>query len=59
MVVWAEIPQVNGTTDSAAFTANTENQLRELIRQNYNHPSIVFWGIGNEQRATTPRPTSC
>jgi beta-galactosidase len=49
-VVWAEIPLVNDTTASAAFTANAEQQLRELIRQNYNHPSIVFWGIGNEQR---------
>jgi beta-galactosidase len=50
-VVWAEIPLVNNTTNSAAFTANAEQQLRELVRQNYNHPSIVFWGIGNEQRA--------
>ncbi|ACU71570.1 Beta-galactosidase [Catenulispora acidiphila DSM 44928] len=49
VVVWAEIPLVNATTNSAAFTASTENQLRELIRQNYNHPSIAFWSIGNEQ----------
>jgi beta-galactosidase len=49
-VVWAEIPLVNDTTASSAFTANAEQQLRELIRQNYNHPSIVFWSIGNEQR---------
>jgi beta-galactosidase len=49
-VVWAEIPLVNAVTNSAAFTANAEQQLRELIRQNYNHPAIVFWGIGNEQR---------
>ncbi|MDF3140360.1 MULTISPECIES: glycoside hydrolase family 2 TIM barrel-domain containing protein [unclassified Streptomyces] len=48
LVVWAEIPLVNSVTDSTAFTASTQNQLRELIRQNYNHPSIVFWGIGNE-----------
>lgn len=49
VVVWAEVPLVNAVTDSAAFTASTENQLRELIRQNYNHPSIAFWSIGNEQ----------
>jgi beta-galactosidase len=49
-VVWAELPLVNDTVASAAFTANAEQQLRELIRQNYNHPSIVFWSIGNEQR---------
>ena len=51
LVVWAEIPLVNDTTSSAAFTANARQQLTELIRQNFNHPSIVFWGIGNEQRA--------
>ncbi|WP_328222503.1 MULTISPECIES: glycoside hydrolase family 2 protein [unclassified Streptomyces] len=48
LIVWAEIPLVNSVTDSPAFTASTQNQMRELIRQNYNHPSIVFWGIGNE-----------
>ncbi|QMU69987.1 glycoside hydrolase family 2 TIM barrel-domain containing protein [Streptacidiphilus sp. P02-A3a] len=58
VVVWAEVPLVNNTTDSAAFTASTENQLRELIRQNYNHPSIVFWSIGNEQsKDDTPTNT--
>jgi Glycosyl hydrolases family 2, sugar binding domain/Glycosyl hydrolases family 2, TIM barrel domain len=52
------IPLVNGTTDSAAFTASTENQLYELIRQNYNHPSIAFWSIGNEQNSdNTPTNT--
>ncbi|WCN79573.1 glycoside hydrolase family 2 protein [Micromonospora sp. LH3U1] len=51
LVVWAEIPLVDNITDSAAFRANTRQQLTELIRQNYNHPSIVFWGIGNEQRS--------
>ncbi|MDW8471399.1 MULTISPECIES: glycoside hydrolase family 2 protein [Streptomyces] len=49
MIVWAEIPLVDLVTNSAAFTTSTQNQLRELIRQNYNHPSIAFWGIGNEQ----------
>jgi beta-galactosidase len=50
IVAWSEIPLVNNVTDSAAFTANAKQQLTELIRQNYNHPSIIFWGIGNEQR---------
>jgi beta-galactosidase len=48
-LVWTEIPLVNKITDSAAFRANAAQQLRELITQNYNHPSIVFWGTGNEQ----------
>jgi beta-galactosidase len=51
IVLWAEIPLVNSITDNTAFTNNARQQLTELIRQNYNHPSILFWGIGNEQRA--------
>jgi hypothetical protein len=47
---WAEIPLVNSITNSAGFRANAEQQLREMVRQNYNHPSVVVWGIGNEQR---------
>jgi beta-galactosidase len=50
MLVWAEIPLVDATTDSPAFTDNARQQLTELIRQSQNHPSIVVWGIGNEQR---------
>lgn len=48
-LVWTEVPLVNNITDSAAFRANITQQMRELIRQNYNHPSVLFWGIGNEQ----------
>ena len=33
---------------SEVFFNNALEQMRELIRQNYNHPSIVFWGCGNE-----------
>ena len=50
LVVWAEIPLIDAISDSPAFADNARQQLRELIRQNYNHPSILFWGIGNEQR---------
>ncbi len=51
LVVWAEIPLVDEITDSQAFDDNTRQQMIELIRQSYNHPSIALWGIGNEQRA--------
>jgi beta-galactosidase len=47
-IVWAEIPLVNRITPGHAFAKNAVQQLRELIRQNINHPSIVFWGIANE-----------
>jgi beta-galactosidase len=58
MLVWAEVPYVttpslSGGEGSAEVFANAEQQLRELIRQNYNHPSIVMWSIGNEVDAAT------
>ena len=48
MVVWAEIPFITEVSKSAHPEENAEQQLIELIRQNYNHPSIFFWGIQNE-----------
>ncbi len=50
IVVWAEIPLVNEVTATDAFADNAEQQLRELIKQNCNHPSICFWGMFNELR---------
>ena len=47
-MIWAEVPVISEVTDSAAFTASAQQQLIELIRQNYNHPSIVMWGLFNE-----------
>ncbi len=46
MVVWAEIPYISKHMPAA--NENTETQMRELIAQNYNHPSIVVWGVSNE-----------
>jgi beta-galactosidase len=48
LVVWAEIPLVNSMTATTAFSDNAEKQLTEMIKQNYNHPSIVTWGMSNE-----------
>ena len=50
LVMWAEIPFVGPALDEPTFVENAKEQLRELIRQNYNHPAIIFWGIGNETR---------
>lgn len=47
-VVWEEIPFVGGYSDCDDFDENLKLQLRELIYQNYNHPSICFWGLFNE-----------
>jgi beta-galactosidase len=57
LVVWAEIANVDSVNTTPEYLATTQNQLLELIRQNYNHPSIVFWGIGNEL-GLDPDPTS-
>jgi len=48
VVLWAEIPFVDEALPSETFFNNALEQMRELIRQNYNHPSICFWGVGNE-----------
>ncbi|MCK9506895.1 MAG: hypothetical protein M0Q54_00510 [Pigmentiphaga sp.] len=45
-LVWAEIPFVNRVTTQEGNSA--KQQLVELIRQNYNHPSIYVWGLHNE-----------
>ncbi len=46
MVVWAEIPYISAHMPEGR--ENTFFQMKELIVQNYNHPSIVTWGISNE-----------
>lgn len=46
LVIWAEIPFVNRVSGQEA--ENARNQLRELIRQSFNHPSIYVWGLHNE-----------
>jgi beta-galactosidase len=51
ILLWSEIPLVNAITISTAFNDNARQQLTELIRQNYHHPAVLFWGIGNEQHA--------
>ncbi len=48
LLVWEEIPLVNEITDSPEHTANAQKMLREMIRQHYNHPSIIMWGYMNE-----------
>ena len=48
MVVWAEIPFISVMSRHELEGINAKQQLVELIRQNYNHPSIFFWGIQNE-----------
>jgi beta-galactosidase len=51
-VIWAEIPFVNTSTGEEAD--NAKQQLMELIKQNYNHPSLYVWGLHNEVYGKTP-----
>ena len=46
LVIWAEIPYISSHMPTGR--ENTISQMKELITQNYNHPSIVVWGLSNE-----------
>lgn len=63
ILVYTEIPMVGpggylgrGFMNSAGFKANGKEQLKALIRQNYNHPSIFFWGLYNEVKINGDDP---
>ena len=46
LVLWAEIPYISSHMKDGYD--NTISQMKELVSQNYNHPSIVVWGLSNE-----------
>lgn len=50
-LVWAEIPFVNAV--SFQENDNARQQMTELVKQNYNHPSIYIWGVHNEVYSRT------
>ncbi len=59
IVLWSEIPLINYITASAAFSSNAQQQLIEMIRQRYNHPSVVCWSVYNEITLSSgPNPTN-
>ena len=51
IIVWAEIPYI--TMHMSDGIGNTLSQMRELVVQNYNHPSIICWGLSNEITAAS------
>ena len=57
ILLWTEIPFVHDY--SGREGANAEQQLKELIYQNYNHPSIFAWGLWNEVRAHKSKDEPC
>ena len=46
LVIWAEIPYISRHMPTGR--ENTISQMKELVTQNYNHASIVVWGLSNE-----------
>jgi beta-galactosidase len=63
LILWDEIPLVTAWTTrngqsqaSEGLIANARQQLRELIAQNRNHPSVAVWGIANEVDFGPNRP---
>jgi len=59
VLLWTEIPLINYITESPSFYTNSRQQMIELIRQRYNHPSVFCWGLFNEiTLASGPSPTN-
>ena len=48
LLVWDELPWCRGGLGNQEWKTNTKNMLTEMINQNYNHPSIIIWSLGNE-----------
>lgn len=48
LLVWEEIPLIDAVPDNADYANTAETNLREMITQHYNHPSVIMWGYMNE-----------
>jgi beta-galactosidase len=48
LMVWEEVPWCRAGIGSEAFQQNAKDMLTHMIDQHYNHPSIILWGLGNE-----------
>jgi beta-galactosidase len=48
LMVWEELPWCRAGVGGQAFQQNAADMLTHMIDQHYNHPSVVFWGLGNE-----------
>ncbi|XVV15178.1 glycoside hydrolase family 2 TIM barrel-domain containing protein [Actinoplanes sp. CA-131856] len=56
LAVWEEAPMVNRATMTRTFTDNHLNNIRDMARQHYNHPSILVFGTMNEILLRRPSP---
>jgi beta-galactosidase len=48
LLVWEEIPWCRGGVGGAAYQEQARRMLRNMIDQHRNHPSVILWGLGNE-----------
>lgn len=48
LLVWDELPWCRGGLGNDVWKANSKRMLKEIIAQNFNHPSIILWSLGNE-----------
>ncbi|GIP33260.1 glycoside hydrolase family 2 TIM barrel-domain containing protein [Paenibacillus sp. J2TS4] len=48
LLVWEEIPWCRGGIGGETYRQQARNMLKAMIEQHYNHPSVIIWGLGNE-----------
>jgi beta-galactosidase len=48
ILVWEEIPWCRGGLGGEVYKEQARSMLKNMINQHYNHPSVIIWGLGNE-----------
>ena len=48
IMLWLEIPLTGSTSEDPEFLENVKSQMKEMMEEHYNSPSVIVWGIGNE-----------
>jgi beta-galactosidase len=48
LLVWEEIPWCRGGVGGVRYREQARYMLRNMIDQHRNHPSVILWGLGNE-----------
>jgi beta-galactosidase len=56
ILVWEEIPWCRGGIGNDIFKEMGRRTLRNMVAQHYNHPSVLLWGLGNENDWPTEYP---